>query len=250
MWMPAFRHNYSVTTCGVQCQAERMSSKPESALRSYGCMHTCIYSVRIWLLLVMGLCNLHTSAVEATLQISSTCYEKQTRWYSENTSITTIIQPASGNNSLGWPSPIQNITRFAFSYLSKSKATIKCTYTGSKMNMLRFKQREKEKETISIQINVGNPDQIFHPVWEEMGKGWKLINQILQFLLKLKHFCTFGTDTPPYLSCSIRFTICSQYRRQLLFQQEDLTLSLWTHCLSSLLETNLWRNSYNYFLFL
>lgn len=154
-----------------------------------------------------GLCNLHTSAVEATLQISSTCYEKQTKWYSENTSITTIIQLASGNNSLGWPSPIQNITRFAFSYLSKSKATIKCTYTGSKMNMLRFKQREKEKETISIQINVGNPDQIFHPVWEEMGKGWKLINQILQFLLKLKHFCTFGTDTPPYLSCSIHYLL-------------------------------------------
>lgn len=79
------------------------------------------------------------------------------------------------------------------------------------MNMLRFKQREKEKETISIQINVRNPDHTFHPVWEEVGKGWKLINQIPQFLLKLKHFCTLGTDTPPYLSCSIRFTICSRY---------------------------------------
>lgn len=148
---------------------------------------------------------------------------------------------------------IQNnasITRFAFSYLSKNKATIKYIYTGSKMNMLCFKQREKEKETISIQINVRNPDQIFHPVWEEVGKGQKLINQIPQFLLKLKHFCTLGTDTPPYLSCSIRFTICSCYWRLLLFRQEDLTLSLWTHCLSSLLKTNLWCNSYNYFLFL
>lgn len=121
-----------------------------------------------------SLCNLHTSALEATLQISSTWYEKQTKWYSENTSITTIIQLALDNNSLGWPSPIRNnacITRFAFSYLSKNKATIKYTYTGSKMNMLHFKQREKEKETISIQINVRNPDQIFHPVWEEVGKG-------------------------------------------------------------------------------
>lgn len=38
-----------------------------------------------------------------------------------------MIQLALGNNSLGWPSPIQNnasITRFAFSYLSKDKATI------------------------------------------------------------------------------------------------------------------------------
>lgn len=48
------------------------------------------------------------------------------------------------------------------------------------MNMLRCKQREKEKETISIQINVRNPDQTFHPVWEEVGKGRKLINQIPQ----------------------------------------------------------------------
>lgn len=71
------------------------------------------------------------------------------------------------------------------------------------MNMVHFKQREKGKETISIQINVRNPDQIFHPVWEEVGKGRKLINQIPQFLLKLKHFCTFGTDTPPYMSCLI-----------------------------------------------
>lgn len=71
------------------------------------------------------------------------------------------------------------------------------------MNMVRFKQREKGKETTSIQINVRNPDQIFQPVWEEVGRGRKLINQTPQVLLKLKHYCTFGTDTPPYSSCSI-----------------------------------------------
>lgn len=63
-------------------------------------------------------------------------------------------------------------------------------------------QREKGKETILTQINVRNTAQILYLLWEDVGKGRKLINQVPLILPKVKHFCTFGTDTPPLVQIS------------------------------------------------
>lgn len=74
--MTTFQHNCSVTTCGVQCWARRMFSKHASALKNYVCVHGCIQYADMTIV-SDSLCNLHTSALEATLQISPVHHETQ-----------------------------------------------------------------------------------------------------------------------------------------------------------------------------
>lgn len=53
-----------------------------------------------------------------------------------------------------------------------------------------------------MQINARNPDKIHYPLWEDVGKGWEWINQILLILPKPKPFCTSGTDLHIWNRCS------------------------------------------------